>query len=351
MFLTAPSTRATAGRPGGGDPSRLGPPNSASPSRVGESAPAAPKPLPVHAPAATPASPRRNTARRRGTSPGTRCYRTPRQGVHARRGRCRLRPRDPRDATAAPRRPDGSWARRARRGRVRAYRHRQGGRHRRDPGAPPRRWGAANAATAALDAFVALDRRMKDTVTAWQLRDVDGQQVINDRTPTRRTTPGWWPILAALHVDAARWLAPLVPSLPRLAGYLPAASTGRTPPSRPATAGSSRHPGSTAITALVRAAPGPHPPRRPDAGGRGRGGPSVTAIAAPQPARSRGRHGLPGRRVIVTGASSGLGAHASATSPAGGRRRSPRRGGRTGWSARGRAGRRPRTGRRAAKPT
>ena len=55
------------------------------------------------------------------------------------------------------------------------------------PSGPPRssppsgRPGASAAAKAALDAFLALDHRIKDTVTAWQLRDADGQ-VVNDHT-------------------------------------------------------------------------------------------------------------------------------------------------------------------------
>ena len=41
-------------------------------------------------------------------------------------------------------------------------------------------WGVEPAA-AALDAFLDLDHRVKETVTAWQLRDADGQ-VVNDHT-------------------------------------------------------------------------------------------------------------------------------------------------------------------------
>ncbi|MGD8684753.1 MAG: pyruvate, phosphate dikinase, partial [Chloroflexota bacterium] len=40
-------------------------------------------------------------------------------------------------------------------------------------------WGAENA-VAALDAFVALDGQMKAIVTAWQMKEVDGEQVLND---------------------------------------------------------------------------------------------------------------------------------------------------------------------------
>jgi pyruvate,orthophosphate dikinase len=73
-------------------------------------------------------------------------------------------------------------------------------------------------AAAALDAFLALDRRVKDAVTAWQLRDdVDGQ-VVNDHSD-----PGYdrtvLDRLAALHADAMAWLSPLEEASPRLAGY------------------------------------------------------------------------------------------------------------------------------------
>ena len=42
-------------------------------------------------------------------------------------------------------------------------------------------WGSAPAA-AALDGFVVLDGRMKTIVTAWQMKTVDGQPVLNDHT-------------------------------------------------------------------------------------------------------------------------------------------------------------------------
>jgi pyruvate,orthophosphate dikinase len=79
------------------------------------------------------------------------------------------------------------------------------------------RWGA-DRSLAALDAFIDLDGRMKETVTAWQTRMVDGAQTFNDHTDPAydaEVLAG----LAALHVDADAWLAPLVGQLPRLAGY------------------------------------------------------------------------------------------------------------------------------------
>src|SRR5664280_1969054 len=81
-----------------------------------------------------------------------------------------------------------------------------------------RRWGAANA-TAALEAFLALDARMKATVTAWQMRDVDGTQTFNDHADAAYDARILGD-LAAVHVDAAAWLRPLVAALPRLGTYL-----------------------------------------------------------------------------------------------------------------------------------
>jgi len=77
-------------------------------------------------------------------------------------------------------------------------------------------WGI-DRANAALDAFVALDHRMKDAVTAWQLRDADAQ-VLNDHSDAaydQRVLDR----LAALHADAAAWLAPHEQGCPRLADY------------------------------------------------------------------------------------------------------------------------------------
>ncbi|MDQ2965472.1 MAG: PEP-utilizing enzyme, partial [Chloroflexota bacterium] len=75
-----------------------------------------------------------------------------------------------------------------------------------------------DSAVAALDALVGLDRRMKDAVTAWQLRDDAGGQVVNDHSDADydRTVLDR---LAALHADAMAWLSPLEQGCPRLAGY------------------------------------------------------------------------------------------------------------------------------------
>jgi pyruvate,orthophosphate dikinase len=78
-------------------------------------------------------------------------------------------------------------------------------------------WGRP-AAEAALDGFLDLDRRMKATVTNWQMREIDGQQVLNDHADPAydaRVLDD----LVGLHADASVWLEPLVAGLPRLAAY------------------------------------------------------------------------------------------------------------------------------------
>jgi pyruvate, orthophosphate dikinase len=72
-------------------------------------------------------------------------------------------------------------------------------------------------AGAALDAFVALDHRMKETVTAWQLRDLTAQ-VVNDHTDPDYDAQVL-DRLATLHADVIAWLTPLERDLPRLADY------------------------------------------------------------------------------------------------------------------------------------
>jgi pyruvate, orthophosphate dikinase len=83
--------------------------------------------------------------------------------------------------------------------------------------ADTRRWGADNA-VAALDAFLVLDHRMKETVTAWQMREVDGAKAFNDHSDAAYDAKVL-DELAALHADASAWLTPLVAGLPRLAAY------------------------------------------------------------------------------------------------------------------------------------
>ncbi len=77
-------------------------------------------------------------------------------------------------------------------------------------------WGIDHA-NEALDAFVALDHRMKETVTAWQVRDVEAR-VLNDHSDAaydQAVLDG----LAALHEDAVTWLTPNELGCPRLADY------------------------------------------------------------------------------------------------------------------------------------
>ena len=78
-------------------------------------------------------------------------------------------------------------------------------------------WGPERA-EAALDAFLALDARMKETVTAWQLREVDGEQVMNDHADAAYDA-AVMERLASLHADADAWLASLLDGLPRLGAY------------------------------------------------------------------------------------------------------------------------------------
>ena len=79
------------------------------------------------------------------------------------------------------------------------------------------RWGTARA-LAALDAFIVLDGRMKETVTAWQTREAKGAMTFNDHSDAAYDAIVL-ASLAALHADADAWLAPLVGDLPRLDGY------------------------------------------------------------------------------------------------------------------------------------
>jgi pyruvate,orthophosphate dikinase len=74
-------------------------------------------------------------------------------------------------------------------------------------------------ATVALDSFLALDGRLKSTVTAWQMREVDGEQTFNDHSDAAYDA-SVLAELVSLHADAAAWLAPLARGLPRLGAYL-----------------------------------------------------------------------------------------------------------------------------------
>jgi pyruvate,orthophosphate dikinase len=78
-------------------------------------------------------------------------------------------------------------------------------------------WGEAGA-TAALDDFLPLDERMKTTVTAWQMKQVDGEQVINDHADEEYDA-GVLARLAELHRDTARWLDGLGTAVSRFPQY------------------------------------------------------------------------------------------------------------------------------------
>jgi pyruvate,orthophosphate dikinase len=73
-------------------------------------------------------------------------------------------------------------------------------------------------AVAALDAFLVLDARLKQTVTDWQMRVVDGAQQLNDHADPDYDR-AVLDRLAGVHTDAAAWLKPLRGRLARLARY------------------------------------------------------------------------------------------------------------------------------------
>ena len=78
-------------------------------------------------------------------------------------------------------------------------------------------WGT-EAAVATLDAFLALDHRVKDTVTAWQLRDGPSGQVPNDHADAAYDR-SVLDRLAGVHSDALAWIAPIRTGWPRVADY------------------------------------------------------------------------------------------------------------------------------------
>jgi pyruvate,orthophosphate dikinase len=79
------------------------------------------------------------------------------------------------------------------------------------------RAGGEEACVAALDRFLLLDCRMKDLVTAWQIRDV-ANQVFNDHTDAAYDA-SVLEQLGALHGDVIEWLTPLGTRLGRMAVY------------------------------------------------------------------------------------------------------------------------------------
>jgi pyruvate,orthophosphate dikinase len=80
------------------------------------------------------------------------------------------------------------------------------------------RWGADNA-NAALDGFHGLDLRVKDVVTAWQLRTVDGAQTFNDHADAAYDS-GVLDQLATIHSGTGRWLESVTGAPDNLRRYL-----------------------------------------------------------------------------------------------------------------------------------
>jgi pyruvate, orthophosphate dikinase len=97
-----------------------------------------------------------------------------------------------------------------------AFKLTETGRHRSDETLQKDRaaWGPENA-SAALDAFLDIDHRVKDVVTAWQMRDA---QTPNDHTDAEYDA-GILERLAAVHRDATAWLAPIEPKITRFRDY------------------------------------------------------------------------------------------------------------------------------------
>jgi pyruvate,orthophosphate dikinase len=71
---------------------------------------------------------------------------------------------------------------------------------------------------ASLDAFLELDQRMKDLVTAWQVRGEGDQQTFNDHSDAAYDA-AVLDRLVALHADVCAWLTPLSQRLGRLGAY------------------------------------------------------------------------------------------------------------------------------------
>ena len=84
--------------------------------------------------------------------------------------------------------------------------------------ADSRQLGGAEASVAALDGFLSLDQRMKETVTAWQLRDIGGEQALNDHRDVGYDA-AVLARLAELHAQTVEWLTPLSVRLARLGAY------------------------------------------------------------------------------------------------------------------------------------
>jgi pyruvate,orthophosphate dikinase len=80
------------------------------------------------------------------------------------------------------------------------------------------RMGGESTCAAALQSFLPLDRRVKGAVTAWQLREVDGESVVNDHGDDaydRQVVDR----LMELHAEVMAWLTPFERVLPRFVWY------------------------------------------------------------------------------------------------------------------------------------
>ncbi len=80
------------------------------------------------------------------------------------------------------------------------------------------KWGAANATKALYD-LLPFDQRMKAIVTDWQMREVDGQQVLNDHTDDEHDA-GVLAAFGTLHADAVAWLRGLTSGPERIDSYV-----------------------------------------------------------------------------------------------------------------------------------
>lgn len=76
----------------------------------------------------------------------------------------------------------------------------------------------ADRSAALFEAFRPLDLRMKDTVTAWQLRATGHESVLNDHSDAAYDAQVL-DTLSELHADAARWMAPLTAAFGRFSRY------------------------------------------------------------------------------------------------------------------------------------
>ncbi len=106
-------------------------------------------------------------------------------------------------------------------------------------------WGES-AAAAALDAFLDLDHRIKDTVTAWQLRDDGTRQRPRGRRLRRRACWSGSPRCTPTRWPGSRRSRPAA----RGSATTASGSTARSTLRAAATAGTWPHPGSTATTAI-----------------------------------------------------------------------------------------------------